>query len=606
MKKKCIAIGTLFMMLLCSSFIVAATPSGPVVRLPTQFVTMRAIDGSQSWFQMTLSNISVGFDVINSQYLGWCVQKDTDMTRGVNHRVLLYSSYDPAMPPSFLNANWDKINYLINHKNGSRQSIQNVIWYYICGDSIPIDDTHALAMRADADAFGNGFVPQPGQRIAILVDVINSVYSIQRTFFELRLPSKVPLGDLVWHDYNANGIQDAGEPGIPGIRVSLHKPNGTEVDSFLTDIHGYYSFGIFSPGEYYIQFTLPSGYLFSPMNQGNNDAKDSDANPSTGRTPLIVCNPLASDTSWDAGMYVPINPQNPGAPAPPPVFNQPPTADGTAGEPYAGFIGEEIYFDGSRSYDRDGMIVSSYWNFGDGTIMNGTIVTHIYEYAGTYLVSFTVTDDSGAKDTYSTVAHIKQPNLPPHPPVIVGPEQGNQNLSHGFTVTAIDPDNDHVRYLILWGDGSQNTSLFMKNGLSYQTSYQWDTWGFYTIQAFAQDFSNATSDVSEFRVAIGVQYVGSLGYLINTDGVGPFDMFFSNQTGNMTVVKLLNNGEYLIDSDNDGIYNFLYNPLSGSLQSYPFEPDFTVPMLFIGMIMMIFLVVLFAFKRKRKNGRSQK
>ena len=38
------------------------------------------------------------------------------------------------------------------------------------------------------------------------------------------------LGDFVWKDKNANGIQDAGEPGIPGVLVTLLRCDGTVVE----------------------------------------------------------------------------------------------------------------------------------------------------------------------------------------------------------------------------------------------------------------------------------------------------------------------------------------------------------------------------------------
>ena len=609
MMKKWIAAGALFTMLFCSTFIVAANPSGTIVRLPTQFVTMRAVDGSESWFEMTLSNISAGFDVVTGQYLGWCVQKDTEMTRAVNHRVLLYSSYDPAMPQSFVNSNWDKVNYLINHKNGSRRSIQNVIWNYICGDSIPTDDIHAMAMRADADAFGTGFVPQPGQKIAILVDVINSVYSIQRTFFELTLPSKVPLGDLVWNDYNANGIQDPGEPGIPGVTVQMYNPSGELVGTSVTNIHGYYSFANFVSGNYFIQFVLPPGYRFSPARQGTDETKDSDADPLTGRTPLIVCDPLASDTSWDAGMYRPVDPGNPNVTVPQPEpDNIPPTADATAGEPYSGLIGEEIYFNGSRSYDRDGRIVSWVWSFGDGNGANGSLVTHVYTTEGTYTVLLTVTDDDGATDTYSTVARVRLPNRPPLKPSLSGPTQGNRNVSYVFALMTTDPDGDNIRYIIYWGDGLQNISAFIKSGRRLDLAHQWSSFGFYTVQVCAQDQSNATSEMHEVVIAIDVRYVADFGYLINTNGKGPFDVFYSNVTKSYTQVMYQSNWVYLIDTDGDGIldHQLTLSPGSESLRPYPEALDMEYVLLLIGLGLVIIFIVVFWFLSKRKKNKTLK
>jgi hypothetical protein len=604
MKYSYIAVGLLGL-LLCLSLTLPAAASEPPVRLPTQLVTMRAVHDETSYFKLTLSNIPAGFDVINGTYPGWCVQRDTLMTLKVNHTVVLYSSYDPAMPMYYQNPNWDKVNYLINHKNGSKESIQNAIWYFICNYSYPSNDTQAQAMIAAANAADNvsSFIPQAGESIAILIDLMNGEYSIQRTFFELPLPSLVILGDLVWNDFDADGIQDAGEPGIPGITVSLHSQNGTQVDSVTTDIHGYYSFGIFDAGNYSIAFTLPSGYLFSPKDRGTDDTKDSDVDPQTGRTSLSPFDPLQYNTSWDAGMYVPAKPDTPGVPTPQEESNHHPTADGTVGEPYKAFIGEELHFNGSRSYDRDGKIVLWHWSFGDGTSANGTTVTHIYTTEGTYQVSLTVTDNDGATDTYTTVARIKQPNRPPFLPTITGPGEGTQNISYIFSMVTTDPDDDTVRYLILWGDGSQNTSLFFESGQGIQTLHAWNVWGFYTIQVYAQDPSNVSSDTTEVRIAIGVRYVGSLGYLINTDGSGPFDVFYSNLTQNQTTVQQQQTGVYLIDTTGDGSFDYQYDPLSGSFKEYPGQLGSEYMMLLVGMgvVIVLLLLVSLLWNRRRKK-----
>ncbi|MBE3136375.1 MAG: PKD domain-containing protein [Thermoplasmata archaeon] len=340
------------------------------------------------------------------------------------------------------------------------------------------------------------------------------------------------------------------------------------------------------------------------MNEGNDISKDSDADPQTGRTIVTTFDPEQFNMSWDAGMYIPVSPGNPGTPVPQVVPNHPPTADGTAGEPYNAFIGEELHFNGSRSYDRDGTIVSWHWSFGDGTTANGTTVTHLYTSAGTYTVLLTVTDNDGATDTFHTVANIRMPNRAPLKPTISGPLEGNRNVSYVFTVVTTDPDNDNVRYTIMWGDGSQNTSPLLKSGQSIETLHQWNSLGFYTVRVSAQDPSNATSEMYEVRISIDVRYVGNLGYLINTDGVGPFDMFYSNETRNQTAVNQQNSGEYLIDTNGDGSFDHVYNIQSGALQTYSGTLGSIYIMLLVGFIIGILLIVLVAIIVKRKKGKQ--
>lgn len=50
------------------------------------------------------------------------------------------------------------------------------------------------------------------------------------------------LGDFVWIDNNVNGIQDAGEPGLPNIEVVLYDSLLNVIDSKYTDDSGFYHF----------------------------------------------------------------------------------------------------------------------------------------------------------------------------------------------------------------------------------------------------------------------------------------------------------------------------------------------------------------------------
>ena len=130
------------------------------------------------------------------------------------------------------------------------------------------------------------------------------------------------IGDFVWLDQlNPNGIQDAGEPGIAGVRVTLLDAAGTPVPgkSVTTGANGYYQFDELEPGQYQVKFDLPAGWTIVPNDQGSDDAKDSDAiatSPTSGTTILVTLddtNPalvgregvLATegiDPTWDAGV----------------------------------------------------------------------------------------------------------------------------------------------------------------------------------------------------------------------------------------------------------------------------------------------------------------
>ncbi|PNZ49775.1 SdrD B-like domain-containing protein, partial [Staphylococcus intermedius] len=83
------------------------------------------------------------------------------------------------------------------------------------------------------------------------------------------------LGDKVWEDTNKNGIQDAGEIGIPGVKVTLKDKDVKVLEQVETNTNGKYIFDNLPNGIYTVDFETPEGYTASPQNQGN-DASDSD------------------------------------------------------------------------------------------------------------------------------------------------------------------------------------------------------------------------------------------------------------------------------------------------------------------------------------------
>jgi len=121
----------------------------------------------------------------------------------------------------------------------------------------------------------------------------------------LPLSTLASIGNFVWQDRNANGIQETGEPGINGVIVNLYDSADNLIEATVTSVVGFYSFTNLEPGSYYLEFIEYSGgYVFSPINQGNSDQVDSDVYL-TGRTDIITLNNGETDWSWDAGMYKP-------------------------------------------------------------------------------------------------------------------------------------------------------------------------------------------------------------------------------------------------------------------------------------------------------------
>jgi PKD repeat protein len=57
-----------------------------------------------------------------------------------------------------------------------------------------------------------------------------------------------------------------------------------------------------------------------------------------------------------------------------------------------------VFFNGSNSFDPDGVIVDYTWDFGDGTSSTGKTTMHTYHSLGNFTVTLQVTDNDGATD----------------------------------------------------------------------------------------------------------------------------------------------------------------------------------------------------------------
>ena len=81
------------------------------------------------------------------------------------------------------------------------------------------------------------------------------------------------IGNRVWEDLNANGLQDSSEPGMAGVKVELLQ-GGSVISTTTTDAAGDYFFRGLADGTYEVQVAASNfsgvlaGYVISPWDQG--------------------------------------------------------------------------------------------------------------------------------------------------------------------------------------------------------------------------------------------------------------------------------------------------------------------------------------------------
>ncbi len=122
------------------------------------------------------------------------------------------------------------------------------------------------------------------------------------------------LGDRVWYDRNANGIQDEGENGVEGVTVKLLDGSGNPVKNPLTGADyvtttgadGVYGFNKLNQGSYIVEIVPPAGYIVSKKEEGSNSAIDSDINSDSNRTDVITLDVEEDNPTIDMGIFTPI------------------------------------------------------------------------------------------------------------------------------------------------------------------------------------------------------------------------------------------------------------------------------------------------------------
>ena len=169
--------------------------------------------------------------------------------------------------------------------------------YVDCDEDLGNDDQ----LDSDYDPDNNNQTPP----ITVTSNETNN--SIDAAF---KLPAKI--GNLVWNDYNQDGIQNGNEPGIPGVTVNLLDCNGnpaTDINgnaSTVTNADGEYCFDV-KPGCYIVEFVNPDPVIYQTclQDQGNDDELDSDYNPANGQTGQITVVSGETNNSIDACYFIP-------------------------------------------------------------------------------------------------------------------------------------------------------------------------------------------------------------------------------------------------------------------------------------------------------------
>lgn len=169
---------------------------------------------------------------------------------------------------------------------------------YFLAFNPPVGFRFSPANASAADELNSDVDPLTGR-----TGLISSQAGEQNFALDAGLFQSAAIGNRVWEDLNANGIQEAEEPGLAGVPVHLFTASGTLVTSTTTDAQGYYRFEDLLPGDYFLQFEHSDEYQFSPQTASSDPALDSDADPASGQSAVFTLQAGTYDDTRDAGLF---------------------------------------------------------------------------------------------------------------------------------------------------------------------------------------------------------------------------------------------------------------------------------------------------------------
>ena len=158
-------------------------------KIPKFPVEMFVRQGTNSRFELFFLDVKYGYDLQDFQfYNAWCLKKGAPLPGGTVHDVRLYNGSDPDMPAQFKSM-WPRLNYLINHKTGSKEDIQEAVWRLSKSPGHMKMSAKAARLLRQANLKGKDYKPATGDMVAILC---KSLGNQQPIFIEFKLPPRKP------------------------------------------------------------------------------------------------------------------------------------------------------------------------------------------------------------------------------------------------------------------------------------------------------------------------------------------------------------------------------------------------------------------------------
>lgn len=249
--------------------------------------------------------------------------------------------------------------------------------------------------------------------------------------------------------------------------------------------------------------------------------------------------------------------------------------------------GEAVVFDASHSFDEDGKIIGFRWDFnGNGSFDTDWIEQSSYQYIfdepGIYTVVLEVKDNNESTDRDSVIVDVSA-----NPPVVEIYCPSVDLTSRNITFQAELVEQRIIEnYTWMFGDDTV--------GFGQKITHRYQSPGNYVVKLVVTDdqkkmyhdvaiidikldtdhdyLSNELenqigSPIWTPNVVVTLQINGKVHYLIDRENDQIYDVFYNTTADNYSQVEFLKD-LYLIDDDLDSVFDFSFNKNSGVLSPY--------------------------------------
>jgi len=268
--------------------------------------------------------------------------------------------------------------------------------------------------------------------------------------------------------------------------------------------------------------------------------------------------------------------QEPVEPTPPPYIpqeNKPPVAD--AGGPYYGYINQTIVLNASKSFDPDGKIIGYRWDLNNDGLydtewLTQPITTYTYTKTGNYTIKLQVKDNNNTLANDTTVVHItslKEEKILPIP-LIIAPNIAFSNQNITFDASkSFDIDGEITNYTWIF---EENQKVF-----GVKVNYSFETAGNKSIVLKITDNDNLANytifNIKIISIIKEIAIENTLYYLVDTDGDNQINAIANSTDFHLNPVNRSYYDDqlvYLIDIDNDGIWDYIYYYEQNKIKPY--------------------------------------